>query len=243
MDWYALSVAGAGLFLAGIIKGATGLGYASCALPFLVIAVGLKPAMALIMIPAMATNVSLVMSTGHLQETFRRFAWLYGSIFPGIAVGLYLLTMINQQVAVKALGVVIVLYVAFTLAKPKLSLSQALERSLQVPTGLLNGIVTGLTGSQVMPLFPYMMALNLDPSRLVQAINVTAIMSSAVLLLGLTAAGIMTWPLFGWSIAAIVPALLGVALGTQVRDALPVAQFRQLVLIVLCAMGLSMLLR
>ena len=41
-----------GLTIAGVIKGATGLGYASCALPFLVMVLGLKPAMGLVMLPA-----------------------------------------------------------------------------------------------------------------------------------------------------------------------------------------------
>ena len=48
MEWSLLALAGLGLFLAGIVKGATGLGYSSCALPFLVSAIGLKPAMALV---------------------------------------------------------------------------------------------------------------------------------------------------------------------------------------------------
>src|SRR6185436_20590924 len=62
MDWTngtPFALAALGLFLAGVIKGTTGLGYSSCALPFLVSAIGLKPAMALVLIPAMATNVSV----------------------------------------------------------------------------------------------------------------------------------------------------------------------------------------
>jgi uncharacterized membrane protein YfcA len=72
MDWSLLLMAGLGLFLAGIVKGATGLGYTSCALPFLVSAIGLKPAMALVIIPAMATNVSVAFTAGHFAETAGR---------------------------------------------------------------------------------------------------------------------------------------------------------------------------
>ena len=72
MEWSLLLLAGLGLFLAGVVKGATGLGYSSCALPFLVSALGLKPAMALVLIPAMATNVTVACSAGHFTEISRR---------------------------------------------------------------------------------------------------------------------------------------------------------------------------
>jgi hypothetical protein len=41
MDWSLIPMIGLGLFVAGLLKGATGLGYSSCALPFLVAAVDL----------------------------------------------------------------------------------------------------------------------------------------------------------------------------------------------------------
>jgi hypothetical protein len=77
MDLSLLWLAGLGLFLAGVVKGATGLGYSSCALPFLVSALGLKPAMALIIVPAMATNVTVAFTAGHFLEIARRFSNLY----------------------------------------------------------------------------------------------------------------------------------------------------------------------
>jgi uncharacterized membrane protein YfcA len=42
MDMAQIALAALGFLLAGVIKGTTGLGYSSCALPFLVSAVGLK---------------------------------------------------------------------------------------------------------------------------------------------------------------------------------------------------------
>jgi hypothetical protein len=44
MDVNLIVVAVSGFFFAGIIKGATGIGYSSCALPFLVASLGLKEA-------------------------------------------------------------------------------------------------------------------------------------------------------------------------------------------------------
>jgi uncharacterized membrane protein YfcA len=243
MEWSLFLLAGAGFFLAGIVKGATGLGYASCALPFLVSTIGLKPAMAVVLVPAMATNVSLAFTTGHFVETARRFASLYVAMIPGIAIGIALLLWISQSVAVKTLGTIIIGYVALTLLRPRYSLSASLERLLQFPTGFLNGVLTGLTGSQVMPLFPYMMSLELDPNRMVQAINLAVMIASTGLALGLIATGIMTIKLLGISAIAVVPALLGVEIGAKVRKRIPVSQFRVGVLLILLMMGILMIAR
>jgi uncharacterized membrane protein YfcA len=191
----------------------------------------------------MATNVTIAFTTGHLVETCRRFANLYIAMLPGIAVGVYLLVWIAQALAVKTLGLIIIAYAVMTLVRPQVLISKFAERSLQVPTGFANGVLTGLTGSQVMPLFPYMMSLDLDPSRLVQAINLAVTVASVFLAAGLIYAGIMTPELFAVSILAIAPAILGAELGTRLRAHIPATQFRSVVLYVLMATGLLLLVR
>ena len=164
-------------------------------------------------------------------------------MLPGIAMGIYLLVWIAQSVAVRTLGLIIIGYALITLYRPQLLISKTYERALQVPTGFANGVLTGLTGSQVMPLFPYMMALDLDPNRLVQAINLAVTLASVFLAVGLFSAGILTPELAAASVVAILPALAGVELGTRMRAHIPAAQFRSVVLYVLLATGFLLLVR
>jgi uncharacterized membrane protein YfcA len=243
MDWAYLALAALGLFLAGIVKGTTGLGYSSCALPFLVSAIGLKAAIVVVVIPAMLSNVMVMSNTGHLRETLFRFWRLYAATLPGIAIGAALLVWVDQQIATRVLGILTVLYAFLALLRPSLALPARLERPLQVPVGLLNGFFTGLTGSQMMPLLPYMLSLRLDPDRLVQANNVTVTLASTFLAAALFAAGLMTWPMFGLSVGAVIPALVGVQLGNRARPRIPVAAFRIIMLILLVAMGLVLAVR
>lgn len=238
-----LLLAAFGLTLAGIVKGATGLGYASSALPFLVMAVGLKPAMGLVILPALATNINLALATGHLAETLRRFAPLYATMLPGIVVGLWLLTWVDQRAAVQVLGVVMLSYAGLALARPSMRMPAHLEAVLQWPTGLVNGIVTGLTGAQVMPLFPYVMALQLEAARTVQAINLAVLVASTVLAVGLAASGLVAPSIFALSIAAIVPALVGVRLGTWARTRISDQSFRRVALATLMMIGVMLVLR
>ncbi|PPD30893.1 MAG: hypothetical protein CTY20_01860 [Hyphomicrobium sp.] len=243
MDPQLLSLAGLGLLLAGVVKGATGLGYASCALPFLVMTFGLKPAMGLILIPAMATNVSVALSTGHVLSTTRRFGVLYAAMLPGIALGLWLLLLVDSRIATALLGSVMIVYAIMALARPAFEIPHRWQQTLQAPTGFLNGVMTGLTGSQVMPLFPYILALRLEPARSVQAVNLAVVIATVVLGTGMAASGILTSPILAMSIAAVIPALIGAAIGNRLRALLPAESFRTIALSVLLAMGLGLLIR
>lgn len=243
MDAASIAIAATGLFVAGVVKGATGLGYSSCALPFLVLAVGLKPAMAIVIAPALATNISLSLSLGNLRETTARFKWLYLAMLPGIALGVWLLVWVPVALAVQLLGAIIIAYVILALARPALAIPARLEAPLQWPTGFLNGVMTGLTGAQVMPLFPYIMALHLTPDATVQAVNLAVLIATTVLAVGLLQTGIMTPDLVAFSIVATVPALVGVELGNGARARIPAAQFRRIVLVTLAFVGAVLLAR
>ncbi|MBU2534177.1 MAG: sulfite exporter TauE/SafE family protein [Alphaproteobacteria bacterium] len=243
MDPVSLSLAAVGLFIAGVLKGATGLGYSSCALPFLAAALGLKTAIALVVIPAMISNLTLLWSTGHFRQTVQRFALFYAAMLPGIAIGLYALTWVNPRSAEMVLGALIIIYSLYSILRPIALLPAGLERPLQTPAGMLNGFLTGLTGSQVMPLLPYMLSLGLGRAELVQATNIAVTLASGFMAIGLLGSGLMTLPGLGASILAIVPAMAGVMLGTRLRRLIPEGRFKLVVLVVLGLLGVGLIVR
>ncbi len=243
MDPLLIVFAAFGLFFAGVIKGSTGLGYSSCALPFLAAAVGLKMAIVLVVIPAMISNIAVMWNAGHFREMIARFWPFYLASLVGIWVGIQALVAIDQRIAELVLGLLIVAYVIFALLRPAITIPTALQNPLQIPLGALNGILTGLTGSQVLPLVPYMMSLRLDPDRMVQAVNIAVTLAAGFMTVALMQAGLMTMPGFGMSITAIVPAMAGIVLGTSLRRYLPDAHFRQIVLGVLAALGVMLMIR
>lgn len=235
-----LLAAAAALFVAGTVKGASGLGYTTCALPLLAVVVGLKLAIAIVLLPAAASNVALMWSAGHLRETIQRFSTFYLAMLLGIGLGIMGLAHVSATEAARGLGVITVLYALMSLARVEPRLSPAAATRLQMPAGLANGLVTGLTGSQVLPLVPYMMAQSLDRARFVQAINTAVTLASVAMLVGLTFGGLMTRELVLVSVLGIVPAFAGVSLGNGVRAWLSEAAFKRLVLVVLAAMGLGL---
>lgn len=232
-------LAALGLLIAGLVKGATGLGYATCALPFLVAAIGLKAAVVIVPIPAMAANIGLIFGVGHGPETVQRFWKLYVAIVPGIFCGTLLLGVVDAQSATRVLGVITIAYVIHATARPDFHLRCPLAKRLEMPVGLLNGFLTGLTGSQIVPLLPYLVSLKLDPDRFVQAVNMSVIIASVILILAQMTTGLMTLPLAVMSVLGIAPAALGTYVGNRVRRYIPSERFRTVVLATLFAIGVS----
>jgi uncharacterized protein len=237
MDGMNLSLAGVGLFLAGLLKGFTGLGFSTCALPFLVLAVGLKAAVALVLVPAIASNILLLWRVGHVPETIKRFWPMYVALVPGVANGISLLVWVDGTTAARGLGLITILYAGISLWRPNLQLSASFEIPMQLPVGLLNGLLTGLTGSQIIPLLPYMMGLRLEPDRFVQAVNVAVTFTSTLMLIGLGVAGLLPKQMALISVLGVVPASIGTWLGSSARTLVPTATFRMLVLYTLLFLG------
>ena len=153
------------------------------------------------------------------------------------------LVFVDRTLAAAVLGGIIILYALFALGRPELTLPEALEKPLALPAGLANGFVNGLTGSQMMPMMPYMMALGLNSNQLVQATNVAFTMSSLIMIAGLAQVGFLTWQMLFFSIGALVPAFVGVRLGAMLRRRVPEAAFRRLILVLLILLGGGLVVR
>ena len=193
--------------------------------------------MPLLILPSLASNLIVMRDAGDFGVTVRRFWPLFLAAVPGLILGLALLDRIEQVQAAAVLGLVLIAYGLFALANPQFVLSPRLAGPLAMPTGLLTGTVNGLTGSQVMPVLPYLLALNLAPNQFIQAINCSFTLSSLVMAIGLSQLGLMTLETGLISGVGVLVVFFGVTLGNRVRRHLSPVQFRQAVLILLIAAG------
>ena len=74
-------------FIAAFVKGATGLGFSTSALPILALGIGLKAAMPLVIIPSLVSNSIIMAQAGHFRETLQRFWPMFVATLPGLVVG------------------------------------------------------------------------------------------------------------------------------------------------------------
>lgn len=238
-----LALVAAAMFVAAFVKGVTGLGFSTSALPILALSIGVKAALPLLIIPSLTSNLLVMWDAGHFREMLRRFAWLYVGALVGVAVGLSLLVAVEGRVAGAALGLALIAYVAFIWRRAERRLPARLERPLGPVVGLGTGVINGLTGSQVMPALPYLMALGLAPGQLVQAINISFTLSSLVMAAGLWGIGLMTWETALVSAVCVVPVFAGVRLGGWVRTSMAPEVFRRAVLALLGVSGVILVAR
>lgn len=238
-----LATLAAAYFIAALVKGITGVGYSSTCLPILTLAFGLKEALPMVLIPSMASNFVVMTSTPGFVDSVRRFWPMLLSAAVFVFVGLWALTGMRGDTAAAALGVVLVLYVGFALSssKARLHFTEAQSRRFEPLVGAATGFVNGLTGSQVMPVVPYLLSIrDLPRERFVHASNQSFTLSSMMMFIGLGTHGLMSVPVIVASTLGLVLVALGVRIGQRVSRYLSPQAFRTAVLVVLGLLGLGL---
>ncbi len=233
----------AAYFIAALVKGVTGLGYSSTCLPILTLAFGLKEALPLVLIPSLASNLVVMVSTGGFLASAQRFWPMVLSAAASVFAGLWALTKMRGENAAAVLGVVLLIYVGFAFANARFRLTEARTRKFEPVIGAATGFVNGLTGSQVMPLIPYLLSLDMARVRFLQASNQSFTLSSVAMFVGLGVAGLMTAQVVAVSACGLALVALGVRIGRRLSRHLAPHAFRTAVLIVLAVLALGLILR
>ena len=162
---------------------------------------------------------------------------------PGLIIGLWALALVDGRLAGGVLGVVLILWCLFSYAKPELRLPNRWERICSPISGFLTGLVNGVTGSQVMPSMPFLMALHLDRNVFIQAINCSFTISSLIMAFGLGRLGLFSVDGVFLSLVGTGFAFAGLRIGERIRHGLSPEVFRLGILIMLTLMGLTLMAR
>lgn len=229
--------------LAGAVKGVIGLGLPSISLGLLAATLDLKLAMILLLVPNLVTNLWQALHGGHLRLLLRRlwpFLLCAGlAIWPGSAA----LGMVDGRALAALLGLLLVVYALLGLLRPPLSLAARHEGWAGPLAGIVNGLLTGLTGSFVVPGVPYLQALGLGRDQLVQAMGLLFMASTLGLGISLGGRDQLSAELLGLSLACLAPALLGMALGRRLRHHLSETAFKRVFYVGLLLLGLYIVAR
>jgi len=238
--WLITAILASYLF-AATAKGVTGLGFSTTCLPILALLVGLKDALPLVIIPSIFSNIVVMRQVGRFRETLGRFWPMLLAVIPGLALGLWTLAYIDGRLAGAILGLLMLVWCAFTFTKPELSIAARWERPLAPFSGFITGTINGITGSQVMPMVPFMMMLRLERNLFIQAVNCSFTLSSLVMMLGLAKLGLFSWEDVLISAIGVCFVTLGLSMGAAIRHRLSETLFRQGILVMLSLMGLALI--
>ena len=224
--------------LAGTVKGVIGLGLPTVSLAILTVLIDIPNAMALLLVPSFVTNFYQALVGGHGLMILRRL-WPF-MLFATATVwlGATALTRIDLSLLSTLLGLSITTYGAISLAGVRLAVRSGREVWLGPVAGAVNGILTGMTGSFVVPGVMFLQAIGLARDQLVQAMGILFTLSTLALGLVLGANSLLTLDQGQMSAAALVPALVGMVVGQRIRQLLSEQLFRRVVFTALLFLGL-----
>ncbi|MEO8164816.1 MAG: sulfite exporter TauE/SafE family protein [Betaproteobacteria bacterium] len=228
----------AGTFLiAGSVKGVIGLGLPTVSLALLTIALDLPTAMALLLVPSFITNLWQAMVGGNSKPILVRLWPFLAMATVTVWIGSMALTRVNLSWLTALLGVLLVSYALVNLGGIKLSIPTRHEVWVGPLIGSANGVLTGMTGSFVVPGVMYLQAIGLSRDMLIQAMGMLFTASTVALAVALQKAHFLTVEHGVLSAAAVVPAIAGMILGQKFRQRLSEQKFRTLFFLVLLLLG------
>ena len=224
--------------IGGAVKGVIGVGLPSVTLGLLAAMMSLQPAIALTLAPALATNIWQGAFGGHGRVLFARLWPFLLAIVLAVGFGTQVLQRVDHSYLKALLGLLLAVYGATGLARPSIHLPQAWEGWSKPCVGLVNGLITGMTGTFVVPATLYLQSLGLPRDQLIQAMGMVFGLSSFALAVAMGSQNLVSGELGALSVAAILPALIGMAIGARIRRRLSEALFRKVFFVSLILLGL-----
>jgi uncharacterized membrane protein YfcA len=236
-DTHTLIIVAATFLLAGTVKGVIGLGLPTVSLGILTAAIDLPTAMALLLVPSFVTNFWQGTVGGNAKEIFARTWHFLLAAAITVPIGALALSRLDLSWLSVLLGSLLICYGGFSLAGARLTITSHREFYTGPLFGAGNGILTGMTGSFVVPGVMYLQAINLPRDMLVQAMGILFTISTAALGVALGDNKLLTADMGYLSALAVVPAILGMVVGQQLRKLLSEQLFRRVVFASLLVLG------
>lgn len=230
-------------FMAGVVKGVVGLGLPTVTLAVFTATIGLKPAMALLLVPSFVTNCWQAVVGGAFWHLLRRMAVLLIMVCVGTWIGVRVLATAETLWLSALFGALLIAYAGTGLLRPVVPDLTSNESWLSPVVGTINGVLTGMTGSFVVPGVLYLQSLKFSKDQLVQAMGILFTVSTAILAVALGEKRLVSQDLLILSCLGVIPALIGMVAGQELRKRMSEDTFRKALFTALLLMGIYIIYR
>lgn len=232
----------AAFLIAGTVKGVVGMGLPTVSLAILTATIGLRDAMALMILPAVTTNIWQGLAGPAFGDILKRFWPMAAATVIGTFVGLKIGIGLPTELLAAVLGGILLVYAVTGLRGFTLTIQRSKEWFFTPAMGLAGGTMSGLVGVFIVPGIIYLQVLRMPKDLFVQTAGV--MLTVATLTLGVALSGFELYSSEHGMIsaAALVPAFAGMYLGQKVRARLSEDLFRVLVFYALAIFGIYLIL-
>jgi len=233
-----LIVIAAAIFVAAFVQAIAGFGFALLCMPIMVIAVPVEQAVVVSALVGLLSSVWLAIRLREHAQTPLLKRLLLGC-FLGMPLGLVILNVVSDFALQLTLGFSVL--VATALLARNLNLAHVGPR-MDVGLGFVSGVLNTSLSTNGPPLVFDMQARRLSPEHFRATISATFAFSSVGGLALFIADGKITRQGVDAALVALPAWVLGLGLGWPVRKHFHGERFRVMVLILLCAAGVSTIL-
>ena len=240
-DLEILIVVGA-TFLAGFVKGVTGMGHPLVAVPIVSLFLSVEEAVVLVALPNFLSNIALCVETRASIPETRDLPRFLGAGMPAAVVGVWALLAVPPDALRIVLAVAIFTFVFQKLRQPDLMIPPATATRFAPVAGAVAGLFQGGIGISGPIVAPWFQCYRLAQAPYIFSIAASFGMTGAVQIVVLALRGGFDGRLF-LALLAIPSSLAAIWVGARVRRRLSGAIFEQLVLLVLSASGVALIVR
>lgn len=236
-----------GIGLGAFVKGAIGFGLPMIATPLMLFAMPLPEVVAVMLAPVFLTNLQQCWLTRAHWRSLARFWPMIAAALLVMIPGSRLLITLDSIMLAAIVGGLISTHAVLDSLPPNPMMTALFRnstgRKFIIPAGLLSGLSGSLTSIYSFPSLQLLVSLRLPKNEFVFIIGVFLLCGYSGLWTGLALAGFPSPSVAFDAIWVIVPGMIGLMIGNQMRDKLSAETFRKLINVALGIAGISLMLR
>ena len=226
-------------FLAGIVKGFLGMGLPATAIAILTLVIDPKEAIALLVLPIIATNAVQFMHSPKIKSTVRNFKYIATANVISIFIVSSSINSFPEYFVTMAIGCSMVVFSVNTLIGFRLPMGPGVMWQLLVGTAA--GFLGGISSIWSPPIVMYLISRNVPKEQLIGAIGFIFLVTSFPLAIGYALAGILTFEILMKSVIGLLVSLAGFRVGELLRRKVAQDTFRKVLLWAFLALGVRLI--
>ncbi len=231
------------LVIAGLVKGMIGVGMPTVAFPMLSMLVDVQTSVMLLSMPLVLSNIPQALAGGCVAQTLRSLTPVLVGMVPGVWIGVAVLLNVDPAAAKIVAGAVVIVVAALTLLAPKLQVKQRMIGPVGLGAGFCGGLLGGIAALSGPLVFIFLLAKGLSAKAFTKEASMFLVVSSVLLVSALTSSRQFDWRDVVISTLATAPVVAGMLAGQKLRDAIPAAAFKKLVVLTVLLSGAQLVWR
>jgi len=225
------------LVIAGVVKGAIGVGMPTVAFPLLSMLVDVQTAVMLLSMPLILSNIPQALEGGFVARTLWRLTPVLLGMIPGVWIGVAVLLNVDPAVVKIVAGASVILVAALILLAPKLQVEQRMIGPVGFGAGFCGGLLGGIAALSGPLVFTFLLAKGLSVRAFTKEASMFLVVSSVLLASALTSSRQFDWHDVLISTLATAPVVVGMLVGQKIRDTIPADIFKKLVVLTVLLAG------